>query len=84
MIFGILMKGVNTVHFSSTIDFLFEFVPQLVFMCCSFGYMVLMIMMKWCTDYTDTKSSQAPSIIAYMIGLPLEMGNPGSLLLYDG
>lgn len=27
MIFGILMKGVNAVHYSSAIDFIFEFIP---------------------------------------------------------
>jgi V-type H+-transporting ATPase subunit a len=34
---GILLKGVNSIHFGLWVDFIFEFIPQLVFMSLTFG-----------------------------------------------
>lgn len=47
MNFGIVMKAVNSLHFGLYLDFFFEFIPQIVFMCCTFGYMCLAIVIKW-------------------------------------
>ena len=35
---GIYLKGMNTFHFSEPIDFIFEVIPQMAFMICTFGY----------------------------------------------
>ena len=37
-----------------------------------FGYMVLLIIVKWCTYYADT--STAPGIISILVNIPLRMG----------
>jgi V-type H+-transporting ATPase subunit a len=34
---GIILKGMNAFHFSEPIDFLFEVIPQILFMVCTFG-----------------------------------------------
>lgn len=67
MVIGIFLKGVNNIHFSNYTDFFFEFVPQLVFMLCTFGYMCFAIIIKWLQNWGD--GSNAPSIIALFINI---------------
>jgi V-type H+-transporting ATPase subunit a len=73
MSLGIIMKGFNYVHFRKPVDFFFEFIPQLVLMLCLFGYMDLMIITKWMTDWTGREAG-APPVIATMIGMFLRFG----------
>ncbi len=73
MCIGICMKAVNSITFSSKTDFLFEFLPQIIMMVSLFGYMNLLIIIKWLTDYTG-KEYTAPSIINTMINIPLKSG----------
>ena len=61
MSLGILMKGLNSLFFGKYLDFLFEFIPQIVFMVGLFGYMNFMIVYKWLTEFTDL--SKAPGLI---------------------
>jgi V-type H+-transporting ATPase subunit a len=71
MSMGVCMKAFNAVYFRSTINFVFEFVPQIVLMLSLFGYMDVLIVLKWLTDYTG-KEGLAPSIINTMINIPLK------------
>ena len=38
MVFGIILKGANSLFFGKKLDFYFEFIPQLLFMCGIFGF----------------------------------------------
>ncbi|EAR98594.1 V-ATPase A subunit 9-2 isotype of the V0 sector (macronuclear) [Tetrahymena thermophila SB210] len=76
MLIGIFLKGLNAINNISFVDFFFEFIPQVVFMCCTFGYMVFLIFMKWMTDYSQN-TSKAPSILTYMLDLGLSGGGVG-------
>ncbi|CAD8069646.1 unnamed protein product [Paramecium primaurelia] len=69
MLFGILMKGVNTLYFRNYLDFFCEFIPQLLFMACTFGWMDFLIIMKWLNVYPNGKD---PSIIETMINQVLK------------
>jgi len=51
MTFGIILKGFNAIHFRNKLDFYFEFLPQLIFMLVTFGYMDFMIYYKWTVNY---------------------------------
>ena len=51
MLVGILLKGWNALHFEQRLDFLWEFIPQLVFACSIFGYLIIMIFVKWSIDW---------------------------------
>lgn len=73
MSWGIIMKGINAIHFKSKVDFFFEFIPQLTFMLVTFAYMDFMIFTKWGTDWRD-EAALAPGIINLMIDMPLKMG----------
>ena len=76
MILGLFLKGFNGIYFGDYVDFLFEFIPQLIFMCLLFGYMILMIYIKWGTDWSDDLS-KAPSLITQLLMLFLDMGSTG-------
>eukprot|EP01017_Pseudomicrothorax_dubius_P037966 TRINITY_DN562_c0_g1_i6.p1 TRINITY_DN562_c0_g1~~TRINITY_DN562_c0_g1_i6.p1 ORF type:complete len:853 (-),score=233.70 TRINITY_DN562_c0_g1_i6:186-2744(-) len=85
MILGIFLKAVNAIHFGSTLDFVFEFIPQLLFMCCTFGYMAITFFIKWSTDWAAGPGTQdAPSIIALFIDMFFNGGKVTKPLWGDG
>ena len=67
MVLGLFMKGVNAFNFKKPLDFFFEFIPQLLFMLVTFGYMCLTIIVKWIQNWGD--GSGAPSIISIFINV---------------
>ena len=73
MTLGIFLKGCNDLYHRRAIDFLFEFIPQLTMFLCLFGFMDLMVIKKWLTDYSlDT--SKAPAIINAMLSMAMNGG----------
>ena len=73
MTLGVCMKGFNAVYHKSSLDFFFEFIPQLVFLLCLFGTMDVLIISKWVTDWSG-REGQAPAIITQMINNCLKGG----------
>lgn len=73
MTLGIILKGINARYFYSNLDFYFEFIPQFVLLLVTFGYMDLLIILKWLTYYQNT--ANAPSIVAFMIDMMLSGGD---------
>ena len=73
MTLGIVMKGVNAMHCGSRIDIFTEFLPQLILLLVLFGYMDVLIILKWLTDFTHVEST-APSIVTSMIDVFLNDG----------
>jgi V-type H+-transporting ATPase subunit a len=71
MALGVILKGLNYRYQGKRVDFWFEFVPQIVMLLCLFGFMDLLIVVKWLTPFTD---APAPSIIATMIAMGLNFG----------
>jgi len=53
MTFGILLKGINSYHFKATLDLYCEFVPMILFDLALFGYMVVLIFVKWGIDWNE-------------------------------
>jgi V-type H+-transporting ATPase subunit a len=87
MIAGNFFKGANAIHFRSKTDFFFEFIPQLVFMSCIFGYMILMILIKWCTSWDYNFNDNAPNLITVLMNMFLKLGkldDDGRALWGDG
>jgi V-type H+-transporting ATPase subunit a len=76
MSLGVCMKAFNTTYFKQVIDFRFEFIPQLILLLSLFGYMDLLIIIKWLTWYPvfEGKGELAPSIISQMISMGLKLG----------
>jgi len=75
MSIGICLKGSNCMYKGEWISFFFEFIPQIVIMMCMFGYMDMLIVWKWLTDW-EGRTMYSPSIISTMIDMFLNGGNP--------
>ena len=52
-------------------------------MIVTFGYMDLMIMIKWTTDWFEVGTDKAPSIIGLLINMPLAGGSTKGMPLYS-
>ncbi|CAG9329402.1 unnamed protein product [Blepharisma stoltei] len=75
MIAGNMFRGANAIYFKNRTNFFFEFIPQLVFMVCIFGYMILMIFIKWVTDWRYNWDNTAPNIITILMNMILKFGS---------
>merc|ERR1712038_1918125 len=76
--FGVLMSLWNNKYFGKTVNIIHEFLPQLIFLTCMFGYMALLMLHKW-TAFTAggfdgdvlTTERCAPSILITFINMVL-------------
>ena len=73
MLLGIAIKGVNFYNSKKYNAFIFEFIPQFLFMFILFGYLIGMIYYKWGTDY-DSDTEKAPSLLTIMINMAVKFG----------
>ena len=48
--------------FRETLKMFFEFIPQVIFLLCIFGYLILLIFYKW-LQYDEFSSAGAPSLL---------------------
>ena len=80
MLLGILLKGFNDNYYKDYNGIIFEFIPQFIFMTILFGYMVVMIFIKWSTYFYDT--SKAPSIITHLINIAIKGGSVENMPLW--
>jgi V-type H+-transporting ATPase subunit a len=84
MTMGICLKGLNNIYFKQTLEFVFEFIPQIIFMVILFGYMILMIFLKWSIDWSGNLDN-APSLITQLMNIFLKLGSvQGKPLWGDG
>lgn len=74
MLFGIILRGCNSAHFGLTADLIFQFIPQFIFMSILFGYMDVMIILKWTTDWSG-REKDAPSLITQLMNIFLSLGS---------
>jgi V-type H+-transporting ATPase subunit a len=73
MSLGVCMKASNSMFFKNKLDFMLEFVPQIILLMALFGYMDILIIAKWMTDFTN-REHEAPSVITMMIAMFLNGG----------
>jgi len=69
---GIVLSLFNAMHFRKPLDIWCEFVPQMIFLQAIFGWLVFLILFKWCHYYEDP--SQAPFILNALIKMFLSPG----------
>uniref|UniRef100_A0A8D2IX14 V-type proton ATPase subunit a n=1 Tax=Varanus komodoensis TaxID=61221 RepID=A0A8D2IX14_VARKO len=68
MVFGVILSLFNHVYFRNTINIILQFIPEMIFILCLFGYLVFMIIFKWCRY--DAKGAEfAPSILIHFINM---------------
>ncbi|XP_044726479.1 V-type proton ATPase 116 kDa subunit a1 isoform X3 [Chrysoperla carnea] len=78
MLFGVFLSLVNFRYFKNTISIYFEFIPQIIFLCFLFVYMVLLMFIKWIKYYPTNDPTYlpvsprcAPSILITFINMVL-------------
>jgi V-type H+-transporting ATPase subunit a len=83
---GVVLKGLNDCFFRKKhpYNLWFEFVPQILWLSSFFGFMLVMIYIKWSTNWSYV-GQNAPSIITLLISIPLNGGDVGEVPLFgDG
>ena len=64
MSLGLILKGFNSYYFGDFCDLFFGFIPELIFMMSTFGYMCFCIIIKWLKNWEHT---HPPAIINIFI-----------------
>jgi len=54
MVVGTFCKLANTIHFRNALDLFVEVIPEFLFMNCLFGYLVILIFVKWTTNWESS------------------------------
>mmetsp|Transcript_32873 Transcript_32873/g.55468 ORF Transcript_32873/g.55468 Transcript_32873/m.55468 type:complete len:805 (-) Transcript_32873:455-2869(-) len=83
MITGIILSLFNAIYFKSYINIFFEFLPQMIYFLSLFGYLCVMIVIKWLTDW-KTVNRQPPDLIHTMINMFLRPGTLEDPPLFPG
>ena len=83
MTFGIILKGCNAIYFKRYTEFIFSFIPQIIFMLGLFGYMDGLIIVKWLHNFSG-KESTAPDIKSLLLNIFLKFGSEIENPLYGG
>ncbi|RNF25279.1 putative vacuolar proton-ATPase-like protein [Trypanosoma cruzi] len=81
MLTGNVLSLFNHIYNRELHKAIFLFIPEILFLLCTFGYMSLLIVVKWCTRWENT--SEAPSILETMTNFFLQPGIV-SQPLYNG
>lgn len=76
MIFGVCMSIFNYMHFKRSVSIVLEFLPQILFLCLLFGYMVFMMFFKFIAyspkaELLPNQPGCAPSILIMFINMML-------------
>ncbi|KIM30944.1 hypothetical protein M408DRAFT_327857 [Serendipita vermifera MAFF 305830] len=75
MTFAICLQLPNFLHFGNTVSIWAEFIPQLLFLHSIFGYLVIMIISKWCTDWSSPSvTTNPPNLLNMLIYMFLSPG----------
>ncbi|XP_029015772.1 V-type proton ATPase 116 kDa subunit a isoform X2 [Betta splendens] len=84
MLFGVILSFFNHLYFKKPLNIFLGFIPELVFMSCLFGYLIVLIFYKWIA-YTVFQSKDAPSLLISFINMFLfNYNDPTNKPLYKG
>ena len=74
---GLFLMALNHRNNGNRLGIIAKFLPQMLFLTCSFGYMDILIIVKWLKTYENP-----PSIINAMISMFLGFGKVEGEALY--
>ncbi|XP_062053583.1 V-type proton ATPase 116 kDa subunit a 4 isoform X1 [Lepus europaeus] len=82
MVFGVVLSLFNHIYFRNTANIALQFIPEMIFLLCLFGYLVFMVVFKWC-QFDVHMSQHAPSILIHFINMFLfEYSHSSNVPLY--
>ncbi|CAD8136348.1 unnamed protein product [Paramecium pentaurelia] len=81
MLLGISLSGLNYLFLEDWLRLSCKFIPQLLFLICTIGYMVFLIIYKW---LNHLEPQNAPSIITTMISMILNLGKIQGPQMWEG
>eukprot|EP01126_Amoeba_proteus_P061037 TRINITY_DN8152_c0_g2_i5.p1 TRINITY_DN8152_c0_g2~~TRINITY_DN8152_c0_g2_i5.p1 ORF type:complete len:853 (-),score=109.04 TRINITY_DN8152_c0_g2_i5:68-2626(-) len=68
MSLGLVLSLLNNLYFKEYYDIIFVFIPRVVFLSSTFGYLVIMIFMKWNIDWVALgRTHDAPNLLNALI-----------------
>lgn len=73
MTFALCLSVPNHLHFKKYLNIYAEFIPQILFLQSIFGYLVICIVYKWSTDWTQATVSP-PGLLNMLIYMFLSPG----------
>lgn len=78
MIFGLFLGLVNHIHRKNITEILVTWIPQFLYLVPFFGYLVVLIITKWTTDFSqnpdEEKQKDGVNLIQVMISMILQFG----------
>nr|XP_056719063.1 V-type proton ATPase 116 kDa subunit a 1 isoform X2 [Euleptes europaea] len=83
MLFGVTLSLLNHMYFKKPLNIFLGFIPEMIFMCSLFGYLVILIFYKWLA-YDAKISRETPSLLIHFINMFLFSYDPKGTALYRG
>ena len=84
MIFGLFLGLINHIHRKNYVEILVKWIPEFMYLVPFFGYLVVLIIKKWCTDFSTfddpSKQQDGVNLIQVMISMILNFGSPDETL----
>ncbi|XP_050407626.1 V-type proton ATPase 116 kDa subunit a 1 isoform X2 [Patella vulgata] len=68
MFFGVSLSLLNHRYFKNPLNIFCEFIPQVIFLFCMFGYLCILVFHKW-VNYTSAEAGTAPSLLIGAINM---------------
>ncbi|GAB1597564.1 V-type proton ATPase 116 kDa subunit a-like [Argonauta hians] len=82
MLFGVFLSLINSLYFTRPLNIFCEFIPQVLFLLCIFGYLDILIFYKWIA-FSVHNLAQAQSLLLQLISMFLFQSTSGDLYKFQ-